>query len=510
MGLSDITAESVSAAIAEFDQLGRIAFLAKYGFGPSRTYFLLHDGVAYDSKAICGAAHGYLTGSPGPLGPSDFSGGDKTVKSRLEKLGFAVIGQPQRIKVGAADGGRLDAECELHRLGGAFTVTLLSRGGAKGSADARNPDYTTALRVLLSRSAAAGMKLDAVILDTTETRHLPVSDRLLLPDTPVELAMESEMDSLVSRIAKASASSKIDGKGSGGNRTKQIQLVLSGGQPSSLDDFRSTVIIGEVTVFVLTWNPKVWAIPDHELAEVIGMTAAGEPVLMSWSTGNRKSGISAGDHVVLLRQGVPDRGIVALGTALGPIHEGSHFADGAKVANYVDVEWREWVPTDERLPVELLQQVAVGTNWSAVLSSGNRMSPADGAAILKAWGATGASAEVSIGVTGDESVAGLPEGAKKTVTVNKYERSPRNRRLCLLAHGTACKVCEIDFGVAYGGVGAGFIHVHHVTPVSSLGGSYAVDPETDLVPVCPNCHAMLHHGVKEPRSIEELRSLLGK
>ena len=87
---------------------------------------------------------------------------------------------------------------------------------------------------------------------------------------------------------------------------------------------------------------------------------------------------------------------------------------------------------------------------------------------------------------------GLPEGARKRVEVNRYERSPVNRRLCIEAHGAGCSVCGFDFGRAFGSLGAGFIHVHHLTPVAGMGPGYLVDPEKDLVPVCPNCHAMLH------------------
>jgi hypothetical protein len=42
MPLSDVTREAVLAAIAEFDDTGRAAFLKKYGFGPARSYFLFH------------------------------------------------------------------------------------------------------------------------------------------------------------------------------------------------------------------------------------------------------------------------------------------------------------------------------------------------------------------------------------------------------------------------------------------------------------------------------------
>ena len=62
MPLTDLTPEAVRRAIAEFDSLGRDSFLNTYGFGKARGYFLVHNGQAYDSKAIAGVAHQYLPG----------------------------------------------------------------------------------------------------------------------------------------------------------------------------------------------------------------------------------------------------------------------------------------------------------------------------------------------------------------------------------------------------------------------------------------------------------------
>jgi hypothetical protein len=92
MSLSEITdARAVRKAVEEFDALGREAFLARYGFGEARQYFLVVDGKSYDSKAILGAAHGFQFPEEGPLRASDFSGGDATVKAKLTALGFAVM-----------------------------------------------------------------------------------------------------------------------------------------------------------------------------------------------------------------------------------------------------------------------------------------------------------------------------------------------------------------------------------------------------------------------------------
>jgi len=62
----------------------------------------------------------------------------------------------------------------------------------------------------------------------------------------------------------------------------------------------------------------------------------------------------------------------------------------------------------------------------------------------------------------------------------------------------------------YGGIADGYIHVHHIVPIASVGKQYKLNPLTDLVPVCPNCHAMLHHGMKEPQTVAELRRILAR
>ncbi|MGE4371250.1 MAG: HNH endonuclease, partial [Burkholderiaceae bacterium] len=99
------------------------------------------------------------------------------------------------------------------------------------------------------------------------------------------------------------------------------------------------------------------------------------------------------------------------------------------------------------------------------------------------------------------------EGATRTVSVNAYERNPHARKACLRAHGHACVVCGFDFGVTYGELGQGYIHVHHLKQLADIGESYELDPVVDLRPVCPNCHAMLHRQ-RPPLSIEELRETL--
>lgn len=99
------------------------------------------------------------------------------------------------------------------------------------------------------------------------------------------------------------------------------------------------------------------------------------------------------------------------------------------------------------------------------------------------------------------------EGSIKKITVNAYERNQTARKLCIRYQGTNCKVCNFDFAKTYGTIGKGFIHVHHIYDLSKAPKNYQVDPTKDLVPVCPNCHAMLH-SERPAISVEKLKKLI--
>ena len=107
----------------------------------------------------------------------------------------------------------------------------------------------------------------------------------------------------------------------------------------------------------------------------------------------------------------------------------------------------------------------------------------------------------------EENVEGLPEGAQTKVLVNRYERSKINRQICIAKYGAFCNICGFDFGKNYGPDGNGYIEVHHIIPVSKLGENYRINPLTDLIPLCANCHAMIHRRIP-PYSVDEVKTLL--
>lgn len=101
----------------------------------------------------------------------------------------------------------------------------------------------------------------------------------------------------------------------------------------------------------------------------------------------------------------------------------------------------------------------------------------------------------------------LVEGASVTVKVTAFERNPLARKKCIERYGSTCSICGFSFGAAYGTAAAGYVHVHHLTPLASVGKEYVIDPIKDLRPVCANCHAVIHMR-QPPYSIEEVKEML--
>lgn len=101
----------------------------------------------------------------------------------------------------------------------------------------------------------------------------------------------------------------------------------------------------------------------------------------------------------------------------------------------------------------------------------------------------------------------LIEGASKSVPVNSYERNPIARAQCVEHHGYTCKVCKFNFESFYGDIGKNYIHVHHLVSLSEIKREYVVDPVNDLIPVCPNCHAMIH-STRPALGIDQLKKHL--
>jgi 5-methylcytosine-specific restriction protein A len=214
-----------------------------------------------------------------------------------------------------------------------------------------------------------------------------------------------------------------------------------------------------------------------------------------------------------MRQGIEPRGILGAGTVIVGSDWGDHWdevkAQAGKRVRFVRVRFDTLLDFehDVILARDVLNNDArfEGGTWDSQMSGTQIKEPA-ASELEKAW--------VSLtnvgGFTVPEEIPNeepLYEGAKQRVWVNAYERSQAARRRCVAHYGMACVICGFGFLEAYGDAGEGFIHVHHLTPLSEIGEGYEVDPIRDLRPVCANCHAILHR-CQPPYTIEEVKGFL--
>jgi 5-methylcytosine-specific restriction endonuclease McrA len=101
------------------------------------------------------------------------------------------------------------------------------------------------------------------------------------------------------------------------------------------------------------------------------------------------------------------------------------------------------------------------------------------------------------------------EGQGVQIVVNRYERDAPARAACLNHFGYLCQICKVDLSTVYGPIAAGLVHVHHLRPLSQIAGEYEVRPEQDLIPVCPNCHAVVHRH-DPPLTPDEVREMISQ
>ena len=255
--------------------------------------------------------------------------------------------------------------------------------------------------------------------------------------------------------------------------------------------------------YLFAWNPNRWAWNDLDAQiEQVGIAGNADD---RWSSGNTKQ-LPTGSRFFLIRLGVEPKGIIGSGITITTPSNGPHW-DAAKASSgeealYCDISF-DFLSSDVIVTWEELQKPPFSSFHWGIQSSGIALPEQIADALELLWQSR---AGTSIGIT-PSSTGTLPEGAKRTITVSAYERNPLARAACIAHHGHSCKVCGVDLGAKFGSIASGFIHVHHIVPISSIGRSYHIDPIRDLVPVCPTCHAILHRR-RPPLSIEEASALL--
>ena len=290
MTLADVTASGVRAALDEFDAVGRQAFLAKYGFGPSAGYWVVRDGRRYDSKAIAGAAHGYDRPDLGPLPAASFSGGSANTIARLVALGveceFAV--DPARIR--DHRGVDVDATFGLSGWSDRWRVTLHSRGGTKGTPAARNTEYRRGLELLLGRLASQGAVIEDAVVASQAVQTLAEADRRLVLSFPIALTSATDVASLAAEVGRAQTNVGRSGTAKGGgNPTRRIELSFI--LPAAVEgrDLLARLRGAEPSVDALEqWLNVVRSTPK---AGVRGAKAPHQAVTLLWLAGRALDGL---------------------------------------------------------------------------------------------------------------------------------------------------------------------------------------------------------------------------
>lgn len=264
--------------------------------------------------------------------------------------------------------------------------------------------------------------------------------------------------------------------------------------------------------YLLTWNPLKWDWKElKNQIEYLNQRGTAED---RWSCGNSKS-IRKGDRIFLTRLGNEPRGIFASGYALTPPYPDIHWNEQTgKTTNYINIEFdvlldpesdqifgqefiekidpkkiQHWFPQQSGISINSEIVDSLETSWFDFIYKNRRVRKN----FLKN------SYRKDLNKT-------YFEGKSKEVSLTLFERNPAARKKSLEYHGFSCKICGFNFEESFGEVGRGFIHVHHINPISTRAQEYEINPIEDLIPVCPNCHAMIHSKIPA-YSIEEIKNI---
>lgn len=170
----------------------------------------------------------------------------------------------------------------------------------------------------------------------------------------------------------------------------------------------------------------------------------------------------------------------------------------------VDVAVDSLLPAGDEIPAAVLAERVPGFEWDIEDPTGILIPAPLEAAVRFLW-----AEHVPLPQDPTAPPPGtLPSGSLAAGAVNRHEWNGDARRACIAHHGTSCSACGFSFESIYGEIGKGFIQVHHIVPVSLVTQDYQLDPISDLVPLCPNCHAMAHRRTPVPYTPAELRRII--
>lgn len=254
-----------------------------------------------------------------------------------------------------------------------------------------------------------------------------------------------------------------------------------------------------MATIILMWKPTAW--PWLELPAMARAVAAGIPCEQRWSVGGSKN-IDVGSRAFILRVGNDRPGFVASGWVSESPRSHPHWdaarAAAGELTNYVQVSLDAVHDPDVQTPLDW--RTSDGAHRYEALKhlrgSGKSIS-VEAAKELEGLWAQRVSSGSYIGRLAEEPEGREGEITYRLVTHRSRERSLRRAKIsAAMRQGSLrCEVpgCGFDFALAYGDVGHGFAHVHHLKPLATLDGEQSVTLG-ELAIVCANCHAMVHRG----------------
>jgi len=262
-----------------------------------------------------------------------------------------------------------------------------------------------------------------------------------------------------------------------------------------------------MATFLFAWNPRKWEWKEDELTRQILKVATTGSADDSWSCGNRRD-LPVGSRFFLIRLGKEPKGIVGSGQTIAEPELGPHW-DAAlkrqgKEALYVDLKF-DFLSKEPLIEWEELKKAPYSAVSWGIQASGVLLPDHVAEELERLWHRRTGGADPML--PEELQARNYAEGVRKTVSVNAYERNPQARAACVAYFGLRCSVCDLLLEDRYGSIAAGFIHVHHIFPLSGVGPHYRVNPKKDLRPVCPNCHAIIHRR-QPPLSVAEARRLV--
>ncbi|MCC3273440.1 restriction endonuclease [Arthrobacter zhangbolii] len=258
---------------------------------------------------------------------------------------------------------------------------------------------------------------------------------------------------------------------------------------------------------LLVWDtgrPDAWA--SGYGPAVAAVAATGESSWRCPPAQNLQAPAAPGDEVWLFAAGSTAGGGL-LGHGFVPGEADATGGPAAGSAGAGQIRFDLLLPLGEHLPVADLRTAVPEVGWGA-LRTGGTVPPAGLPPLRRAWSVHLASLDLAH----TDPLAPLPGTTDPRVRsarpVNRYEHDAAARRVCLAFHGGSCAACGIVPRERYGPGAEHVLQIHHLLPGADLSDGYELDPVSDLVPLCPTCHAVAHTRVPVPYTPAEVRRML--